>query len=86
MAQEATVPEMDKLLADTDHFTLRQSHVWDIAAYVYQKATLRVVFASDGEATFGQCQGVRVLFAMRLVMPGQGQWQACYNLLISCGC
>ncbi|CAJ1441244.1 unnamed protein product, partial [Effrenium voratum] len=37
VAQEATVPEMDKLLTDTDHFMLRQSHVWDIAASVYQK-------------------------------------------------
>ena len=57
MAQEATVPEMDKLLAETDHFMLRQSHVWDIAAYVYQKA------GPSGNLL----EEPRILFAMRLL-------------------
>ncbi|CAJ1380948.1 unnamed protein product [Effrenium voratum] len=62
VAQEATVPEMDKLLTDTDHFMLRQSHVWDIAASVYQKAGpgFRALRGSSMWARSGnsKCKGV----------------------------
>ena len=39
LAQEVqSVAEMGKMLADTNHFTLKDTHVWDIAAYIHTKA------------------------------------------------
>ena len=39
MGQEAqSVAEMGKMLADTNHYTLKDTHVWDIAAYIHTKA------------------------------------------------
>ena len=39
LAQEAqSVAEVGKTLADTNHYTLKETHIWDIAAYVYAKA------------------------------------------------
>ncbi|CAJ1397250.1 unnamed protein product, partial [Effrenium voratum] len=38
MGQEAqSVAEMGKMLADTNHYTLKDTHVWDIAAYIHTK-------------------------------------------------
>ncbi|CAJ1333800.1 unnamed protein product [Effrenium voratum] len=38
LAQEAqSVAEVGKTLADTNHYTLKETHIWDIAAYVYAK-------------------------------------------------